>query len=129
MGTAGAGRAAGPYPSLQVAPRDVAVVPRVARRGKQVAKRALRRFEGDAQPLDRAGIFAPSAFDTTRVRCMVLSLWRRRTFHCIHRSGNAPAGSALGFLIHAVDGGNGLHLFRLQRPVDQPNDAVHCSSS
>ena len=49
---------------------------RVARRRKQVAERALRRFESDARPLDRAGILAPSAFDTTRVRYIVLSLWR-----------------------------------------------------
>ena len=75
---------------------------------KQVAGRALRR-EGDARPLDRAGVVAPSAFDTTiGLRCIGVSVWRRGLFHCIHRSGDIIVTSAppqkRAAACHGIDG-------------------------
>ena len=54
----------------------------------QLAERALR-GEGGARPLDRAGILAPSAFDTTvRYGASWCLCGGDGIFHCIHRSGD-----------------------------------------
>src|SRR5258705_5278944 len=75
---------------------------------EQVAERALR-GEGDARPLDRAGVDRPQRvrqLDT--VRWIVVSVWRRRPFPLyppflvVRSPHNAQQGSRLGRLKRTI---------------------------